>query len=178
MTTFPCTDSYRRILAAVLVTAAVGTGCTTTVAGTAVPARSGGSGQFDKLLEECIAVPDPTIADTVGVDLVDQYFYGAVCMWTGIGAAGLVDVTFAWFENDALSRERDLADRLDYATEDVDVAGTTAFLSRRPADPSSCGISAAYSGVITWWVQYRGTSPTDSCAAATELAELTLQRNQ
>ena len=75
MTTFPCTDSTRRVLAAVLVTAAVGTGCTTTVTGTAAPARGGGSGQFDKLLEECIAVPDPTIAETVGADLVDQYSY-------------------------------------------------------------------------------------------------------
>ncbi|OZC65954.1 hypothetical protein CH306_15715 [Rhodococcus sp. 15-725-2-2b] len=178
MRTFPSTESNRRILAAVLVTAAVGTGCTTTVAGTAVPARSADSGEFDKLLEECIAVPDPTIADTVGADLVDQYFYGAVCMWTGIGAAGLIDVTFAWFEDDALARERELADRLGYATENVPVAGTTAFLSRRPADPSSCGISAAYSGVITWWVQYRGTSPIDPCAAATELAESTLRRNQ
>ncbi|OZE41517.1 MULTISPECIES: DUF3558 domain-containing protein [unclassified Rhodococcus (in: high G+C Gram-positive bacteria)] len=178
MSTFRSADSTRRVLAAVLVTAAVGTGCTTTVTGTAVPARSGGSGQFDKLLGECIAVPDPTIAETVGADLVEQYFYGAVCMWTGIGGGGLIDVTFAWFENDALSRERDLADRLGYATEDVTVAGTTAFLSRRPDDPSSCGISAAYSGVITWWVQYRGASPADPCAAATELAELTLQRNQ
>nr|WP_314145288.1 DUF3558 domain-containing protein [uncultured Rhodococcus sp.] len=178
MPTFPCTASTRRVFAAVLVTAAVGTGCTTTVTGTAIPARAGGSGQFDKLLEECIAVPDPTIAEAVGADLVDQYFYGAVCMWTGVGAAGLVDVTFAWFENDALSRERELAERLGYATEDVDVAGTAAFLSRRPADPSSCGISAAYSGVITWWVQYRGGSPGDPCTAAAELAELTLQRNQ
>ncbi|MEK8070878.1 DUF3558 domain-containing protein [Rhodococcoides navarretei] len=176
--TFPSAHSVRRVLAAALVTAAVGTGCTTTVTGTAMPARSDVSGQFDKLLEECIAVPDPTIAETVGADLVDQYFYGAVCMWTGIGAGGLVDVTFAWFEDDALTRERELAGRLGYATEDVDVAGTTAFLSRRPADPSSCGISAAYSGVISWWVQYRGGTPVDPCAAATELAELTLQRNQ
>ena len=178
MTTFHSTDSVRRVLVAALVTAAVGTGCTTTVTGTAVPARSGDGGQFDKLLEECIAVPDPTIAETVGADLVDQYFYGAVCMWTGVGAGGLIDVTFAWFEDDALSRERELAGRLGYATEDVDVAGTSAFLSRRPADPSSCGISAAYSGVITWWVQYRGAGATDPCTAATELAELTLQRNQ
>ncbi|WP_415977344.1 DUF3558 domain-containing protein [Rhodococcus sp. 077-4] len=174
----PSTTSARRILAAALVVAAATTGCSTTVSGTAMPVRSGDSGQFDKLLEECIAVPDPTIAETVGADVVDQYFYGAVCMWTGVGAGGLIDVTFAWFENDALSRERDLADRLGYATEDVAVAGTTGFLSRRPADPSSCGISVAYSGVITWWVQYRGGSPADPCGAATELAELTLQRNQ
>lgn len=152
--------------------------CSTTVEGT--PMAAGASDvdtEFDKLLQECIAVPNDTIAETVQADAIDQYFFGAVCMWTAAGPAGLVDVTFAWFENNALGRERTLSEKLDYSIEPVTVAGTSAFLSRRPADPTSCGITAAYSGTVTWWVQYRNGT-VDPCVAATRLAELTLQRNQ
>ncbi|MEO7078037.1 MAG: DUF3558 domain-containing protein [Rhodococcus sp. (in: high G+C Gram-positive bacteria)] len=152
-------------------------GCSTTIEGTPTPAGLGGDSQFDKLLQECTAVPNDKIAESVQADVVDQYFYGAVCMWTGTGAAGLVDVTFAWFENNSLGRERALAEQLNYAIEPVTVAGTNAFLSRRPGDPASCGITAAYTGTITWWVQYRGGA-VDPCVGATKLAELTLQRNQ
>lgn len=155
---------------------ALAAGCTTTVTGTPV-AQSEGSAEFDNLLQECVAVPDDKIAESVQADVVDQYFYGAVCMWTGTGPTGIVDVTFAWFENNDLGRERDLATRLDYSIEPVTVAGTSAFLSRRPGDPASCGITASYSGTITWWVQYRGGT-VDACASATRLAELTMQRNQ
>lgn len=153
-------------------------GCSSTVAGTPVAVGAGsGNSEFDKLLQECVAVPDDKIAETVRSDYVAQYFFGAVCMWTGEGPSGTVDVTFAWFENNSLGRERELADRLEYAIEPVTVSGTDAFLSRRPGDSTSCGITAAYSGTITWWVQYRGGT-VDPCESATRLAELTLQRNQ
>lgn len=153
-------------------------GCSTTVSGTPTAAGAGDTNtDFDKLLQECVAVPDDKIAESVQADVVDQYFFGAVCMWTGTGASGIVDVTFAWFENNSLGRERTLSEKLDYQVEPVTVAGTSAFLSRRPGDPYSCGITAAYSGTVTWWVQYRGGN-VDPCAGATRLAELTLQRNQ
>lgn len=154
------------------------TGCSTTVTGTPVAQGAGeGNTQFDKLLQECVAVPDDKIAETVQADIVDQYFFGAVCMWSGSGPAGLIDVTFAWYEDNSLGRERTLAEDLDYSVEPVTVSGAGAFLSRRPGDPASCGITAAYSGTITWWVQYRSGS-VDPCQRATKLAELTLQRNQ
>ena len=153
-------------------------GCSSTVTGTPVAeGGSEGSAEFDKLLQECVAVPDDQIAESVRADMVEQYFYGAVCMWTGSGPTGTVDVTFAWFENNSLGRERALAEELDYAIEPVTVSGAGAFLSRRPGDPTSCGITAAYTGTITWWVQYRDGGA-DPCAGATRLAELTMQRNQ
>lgn len=154
------------------------TGCATTVTGTPVAQGAGEANtEFDKLLQECIAVPDDKIAETVQADVVDQYFFGAVCMWTGSGPSGIVDVTFAWYENNSLGRERTVAEELNYSVEPVTVAGTSAFLSHRPGDPASCGITASYSGTITWWVQYRGGA-VDPCQGATRLAELTLQRNQ
>ncbi|WP_072807097.1 DUF3558 domain-containing protein [Rhodococcoides yunnanense] len=161
----------------VAVAVALIAGCSTAVTGTPTAEGFGGGSEFDKLLQECTAVPDDTIAETVQADVVDQYFFGAVCMWDGGGPGGIVDVTFAWFENNSLGRERTLAERVGYAVEPVSVAGASAFLSRRPGDPASCGITAAYSGTITWWVQYRGGGA-DPCAAATRLAELTLQRSQ
>lgn len=153
-------------------------GCSTTVTGTPIAAGAGEiDTEFDKLLQECIAVPDDKIAESVQADIVDQYFFGAVCMWTGSGPSGIVDVTFAWYENNSLGRERALSEELDYTIEPVTVAGASAFLSRRPGDPASCGITASYSGTVTWWVQYRGGT-VDPCEGATRLAELTLQRNQ
>lgn len=169
----------RRRAAVAVVTIALVTSCGTTISGSAQPESKPVSTQFAKLLEECIAVPDQAIADTVGADIVNKYFYGAVCMWSGIGSVGQIDITFAWFENNSLPREKTLAERVGYSTEPISVAGSTAFLSRRPGDPASCGITAAYSGVVTWWVQYRGgTGQPDPCTAAAELAKLTLQRNQ
>ncbi|MBY6411510.1 DUF3558 domain-containing protein [Rhodococcus sp. BP-252] len=171
--------SRRRALAAAVSAVALLAGCSTTVTGT--PTAEGYAGDADadfaKLLQECTAVPDDKIAETVQADGVYQYFFGAVCMWDGSGPAGAVDVTFAWFETNSLGRERTLSQEIGYAVEDVSVAGATAFLSRRPGDAASCGITAAYSGTITWWVQYRSGAG-DPCAAATRLAELTLQRNQ
>lgn len=167
----------RRAAAAAAVVMAV-TGCSSTITGT--PVADGGreaSAEFDKLLQECVAVPDNQIAETIRADAVEQYFFGAVCMWTGSGPTGTSDVTFAWFENNSLGRERALAEKLDYAIEPVTVSGASAFLSRRPGDPASCGITASYSGTITWWVQYRGGA-VDPCEGATRLAELTMQRNQ
>ncbi|MGA9872270.1 MAG: DUF3558 domain-containing protein [Rhodococcus sp. (in: high G+C Gram-positive bacteria)] len=154
------------------------TGCGTTVTGTPVAEGAGEMNtEFDKLLQECVAVPDDKIAESVQADAVRQYFFGAVCMWTGTTAAGTVDVTFAWFEDNTLGRERALAEKLNYQIEPVTISGAGAFLSRRPGDPASCGITASYTGTITWWVQYRNAAA-DPCAGATRLAELTLQRNQ
>ncbi|MFC9552663.1 DUF3558 domain-containing protein [Rhodococcus sp. NPDC056960] len=171
-----------RRLAAALASAMLLAGCGTSVTGTALPegasaSGDGGSPQFDKLLRECDAVPNDKIAETLGGDGIDQYFYGAVCMWTVSSAAGSIDVTFGWFENNSLQRERGVAEQLGYQVEATTIAGTSAFSARRPGDSATCGITAAYSGVITWWVQQRsGTG--DPCVGARTLAELTLQRNQ
>ncbi|MCQ4122009.1 DUF3558 domain-containing protein [Rhodococcus tibetensis] len=173
--------SAARTFAAALASVLLLAGCGTSVTGTPLPEGSGvsggGSDRFDKLLRECEAVPNEKIAEVLGGDGIDQYFYGAVCMWTVSSHAGSLDVTFGWFENNSLQRERDVAEQLGYQVETTFVAGASAFTARRPGDSATCGITAAYSGVITWWVQQRsGTG--DPCAGARTLAELTLQRNQ
>jgi hypothetical protein len=174
--------SAARGVAAALASAMILAGCGTSVTGSPLPegaasSDDGGSPQFDKLLRECDAVPNDKIAETLHGAGIDQYFFGAVCMWTVSSAAGSIDVTFGWFENNSLQRERSVADGLGYQVETTSIAGTSAFSARRPGDSAACGITAAYSGVITWWVQQRsGTG--DPCDGARTLAELTLQRNQ
>ena len=173
----PCTRLAVPVLSTLTVVM-LAASCSTTVTGTPVAEGAGEtSEEFDKLLEECVAVPNEQIAESIQADAIEQYFFGAVCMWNASGPSGIIDVTFAWFEDNSLGRERTLAETLDSSIESVSVSGASAFLSRRPGDPASCGITAAYSGTITWWVQYRGGN-VDPCASATRLAELTMQRNQ
>lgn len=155
-------------------------GCAATVPGTPFAegkSRTGDSAQFDKLLRECEAVPNEKIAETVGGESIDQYFYGAVCMWTVAGPSGAVDVTFGWFETNTLQREKAIAEQIGYAVESTTIAGTSAFVARRPGESATCGVTAAYSGVVTWWVQQLSGAG-DPCDAASKLAELALQRNQ
>jgi hypothetical protein len=49
--------------------------------------------------------------------------------------------------------------------------------TRRPNDPDSCGVSAsaADTGIVGWWINYRpGSGHPDPCAGAQKLVELTL----
>lgn len=170
-----------RTLTATLASVLLLAGCGGTVTGTALPQGTGSnsdsSAQFDKLLRECDAVPDSEIIKTLGGTGINQYFYGAVCMWTVSSPAGSIDVTFGWFEKNSLQREKSVAGRLGYQVDTTSVAGASAFSVRRPEDSASCGIVVAYSGVVTWWVQ-QSPGADDPCTGARTLAELTLQRNQ
>lgn len=154
-------------------------GCGTTVTGK--PTAAGGpspSTQFDKLLHECDAVSDEEISSTVGGNDIERYFLGAICMWDVSVPSGRVDVTFAWFENNSLAHERDIAGQLQYDVTDVKIKGASAFQALRPGNPAACGVTVNYSGVITWWVQSVGAANgPDPCEAARELAELTMNRN-
>lgn len=164
--------------AALLAVATLLTGCTRSVEGRAVQQGAGGGGistEFTKLLTECDAVADDQIAETVGADYVYRGFFGAICRWEGEGPAGVVKVTFNWFETGSLDHERDAAERLGYSVDDTTVEGRRALQMRRPADESSCGVSsgASTTGIFGWWVQYPAGGP-DPCEAAATLARLTL----
>lgn len=170
----------RGVAAAVgaLVVASAVVGCARSVEGVAVPAGTGGGGisqEFAELLTECDAVADTKIAETVGVEYVHQGFYGAICRWEGDGPAGVVKVTFNWFETGSLDRERTAAEELGYPVENTSVEGRRALQVRRPDDPLSCGVTAGDSttGIFGWWVQYTTGGP-DPCEAAATLARLTL----
>ncbi|UFS95847.1 DUF3558 domain-containing protein [Nocardia huaxiensis] len=130
--------------------------------------------QFDRLLRECEAVTETQIMEAVGgAGFPESYFHGAVCMWKVPATGGMVDVTFAWFENGTLGHEQQTARELGYEITPVTVQGATGFSQRRPGTPAACGLAAAWDGVITWWIQ--GTA--DPCETARTLMELTLERN-
>ncbi|MGN2635757.1 DUF3558 domain-containing protein [Nocardia takedensis] len=157
-------------------------GCGSTIQGEAVPLGEGGQGgintKFDKLLRECDVVTPDKIAETAGGEgsYVADSFFGAVCMWDLEGAAtGMI--TLNWYENGSLRNERLNNDKLGYSTNSISVQGALALEVRRPNDPDSCGVSAsaADTGVVGWWINYRAGSPhPDPCAAAKTLVEITL----
>lgn len=156
------------------------TACGSTIEGTprAEGSYEGGSvelGKFAKLLEECNAVTEDKIAEVVGADAIVRGFFGAICRWDAIGASGTTKVTFNWFETGSLDAERTASEKLGYTVKDITVQGRRALLVRQPADPGSCNVTAGSpsAGVFGWWVQY-GAGGGDPCAAATTLAELTL----
>lgn len=172
------------VLTAALATAMLA-GCGQTVPGEAFPA--GGSGgatintNFDKLLRECEVVAPEKIGEAVGnSQFVRTSFSGAVCMWDVEDApGGVAMVTLAWYEVGSLNNEKANNDKLGYSSENITVQGSRGLQTRRPNDPDSCGVtaSAADTGVVSWWINYRpGSSHPDPCQGAKQLLELTLNR--
>ncbi|QII05270.1 DUF3558 domain-containing protein [Rhodococcoides fascians A25f] len=154
-------------------------GCAQTVEGTPRPASFGGSGsqEFTKLLTECDAVSDDQITETVGAEDIARGFFGAICRWDLIGSAGIVKVTFNWFESGTLAAERAADEKMTYTVSDTTVQGRKAIQAQRPNDSASCGVSAGADrdGIFGWWVQYQpDVAHPDPCQAAAKLADLTL----
>jgi hypothetical protein len=153
-------------------------GCAESVTGTPVPQGfgAGHSSDYASLLTECDVVAPDRIAEIVGGETIERGFLGAICRWTVSGATGPARVTFNWFETGTLEVEKRTSDRLGYEVEDITVGGRRAVLSRPPADPASCGVTAGFpaGGVVGWWVQYRAGGGADPCAAASALVESTL----
>ncbi|MBT2265138.1 MULTISPECIES: DUF3558 domain-containing protein [Rhodococcus erythropolis group] len=156
-------------------------GCGSVVTGT--PRAEGSYGgsdsqEFANVLQECEAVTDEQIAGAVGADAVGRGFFGAICRWDGIGAAGPIKITFNWFETGTLDHERAAFEHLGYVVAKIDINGSGGYQVRQPADPQSCGVSASApaGGVFGWWV----TEPqggADPCEAAAKLGALTLNRS-
>jgi hypothetical protein len=109
---------------------------------------------------------------------VEGSFNGAVCMWNVIDApGGLAMVTLNWYELGSLNNEKTNNDKLGYTTNNITVQGQRGLQTRRPNDPDSCGVSAsaADTGIVGWWINYRpGSGHPDPCAGAQKLVELTL----
>ncbi|GAA3173343.1 hypothetical protein GCM10020255_063260 [Rhodococcus baikonurensis] len=122
------------------------TGCGSVVTGT--PRAEGSYGgsdsqEFANVLQECEAVTDEQIAGAVGADAVGRGFFGAICRWDGIGAAGPIKITFNWFETGTLDHERAAFEHLGYVVAKIDINGSGGYEVRQPADPQSCGVSAS-----------------------------------
>lgn len=173
----------RAVLAAVTVTATAAA-CSQTVDGTAQRARAGdpdatrGYGYVD---DRCGLLDDSSVQQTLDADEVARPYSGAVCQYilarrSDGGAASTIDVTFSWFGTGDLDRERELARARGAVVTDLVVERREAFSARRDITGAACSVTAAAGGgVLSWWVQLRGTKSGDPCGDARKLMSATLQ---
>jgi hypothetical protein len=177
-------------VAVVAVTAVVTvTGCSQTVGGTArrptiaVPDPNRSYGYVD---DRCGLLVDSAIQQAIGADQIVRPYSGAVCQYVlarglgpDVGAATpavMIDVTFAWYETGSLDRERALATARGATITEKVVERHQAFLARRDTTGAACSATAAAgTGVLSWWVQFRGQHNGDPCSDAEKLLTATLQ---
>jgi len=169
---------------AVLATATAA-GCAQTVTGTAqreegsVPDPDRTYGYVD---DRCGLLDDSTVQATLGAADVVRPFSGAVCQYIlSKPGGGTVDVTFSWFDTGNLAREHELAARRGATVKDMVVERHQAFSARRDVTGAACSATAAAgTGVLSWWVQYRGQKSGgqkagEPCADALKLLTATLR---
>ena len=154
-------------------------GCSQTVSGTArrpqsaVPDPNRSYGYVD---DRCGLLVDGSIQQAIGADHIVRPYSGAVCQYVLARGSAMVDVTFSWYETGSLDRERTLAaERGATVTEKV-IERHQAFLGRRDTTGAACSATAgAGTGVLSWWVQFRGQPNGDPCKDAEKLLTATLQ---
>ena len=167
-------------VAVVAVTAVVtAAGCSHTVSGTArrahsaVPDPNRSYGYVD---DRCGLLVDGSIQQTIGADHIVRPYSGAVCQYVLARGSAMVDVTFSWYETGSLDRERVLATERGATITEKDVERHQAFLARRDTTGAACSATAAAgTGVLSWWVQFRGQPNGDPCKDAEKLLTATLQ---
>jgi Protein of unknown function (DUF3558) len=177
-------------VAVVAVTAVVTvTGCSQTVSGTArranfgVPDPNRSYGYVD---DRCGLLVDSSIQQAIGADQIVRPYSGAVCQYVlargsgaDVGAAAppvMIDVTFAWYESGRLDRERAVAAARGATITEKVIERRQAFLARRDTTGAACSATAAAgTGVLSWWVQFRGQHNGDPCSDAEKLLTATLQ---
>jgi hypothetical protein len=164
--------------AAVTVVVTAG-GCAQSVTGTALPAQSDAVPDPDRdygyVDNRCGLLEDSTVSETLAADEVVRPYSGAVCQYVLMRDEVMVDVTFSWFDTGSLERERALAAERGAEVSDTVVERHPAFLARRSTTGVACSATAAAgSGVLSWWVQYRGQKSGDPCADAEKLLSATL----
>lgn len=163
--------------------AATVTACSETVTGTAqrsdrgVPDPNRNYGYVD---DRCGLLDDTSVQATLGADTVTRPFSGAVCQYILSRRSGsattTIDVTFSWFEAGDLQRERDLVTARGATVTDIVVERHDAFSARRDTTGAACSATAAAgTGVLSWWVQYRGQTSGDPCVDAEKLLSATLR---
>jgi hypothetical protein len=165
-------------VAAVIAMVAVA-GCSSTVSGTARRAQPGvpdPNRSYGYVDDRCGLLVDGSIQEVIGADDVVRPYSGAVCQYVLSRDDTTIDVTFSWFESGGIDRERALAtERGAKVTEKV-VERHEAFLARRDTTGAACSATAAAgTGVLSWWVQFRGQTTGDPCKDAEKLLSATLQ---
>ncbi|MGE4024234.1 DUF3558 domain-containing protein [Mycolicibacterium sp.] len=172
-----------RVLSAAVTATAVVAGCAHTVAGTAQRADAGSvdpDRSYGYVNDRCGLLEDGTVQSTLGADDITRPYSGAVCQYILSRRAGgtpaTVDVTFSWFDTGSLERERALAQARGATITDIVVERHKAFAARRDTTGAACSATAvAGSGVLSWWVQYRGQPAGDPCVDAEKLLAATLR---
>ena len=167
-------------VAVVAVTAVVTVaGCSEAVSGTArrapfaVPDPNRSYGYVD---DRCGLLVDSSIQQAIGADHITRPYSGAVCQYVLARGSAMVDVTFSWYETGSLDRERTLATERGATVTEKVVERHQAFLARRDTTGAACSATAAAgTGVLSWWVQFRGQPNGDPCKDAEKLLTATLQ---
>ena len=171
---------YFSAVAAAAVTAVVAVaGCTDVVSGSprraqsSVPDPNRSYGYVD---DRCGLLVDGSIQQAIGADHIVRPYSGAVCQYVLARGSAMVDVTFSWYETGSLDRERLLATERGAMVTDKVVEPHQAFLARRETTGAACSATAAAgTGVLSWWVQFRGQRTGDPCQDAEKLLTATLQ---
>jgi hypothetical protein len=173
------------VLITAVTAAVILTGCTTSVAGTAVragpsnAARQENSAQrYPNLNKECDVLDKRLIAKTVGADpgAIWNPFVGAICRWQAASPVGLIDITRFWFEHGSLDTERKTAEKLKYQVANRSIAGVDSIVMRANDATGACGVASAAGGVAGWWVNPQRPG-IDACGKAVKLMEMTLANN-
>ena len=167
-------------VAVVTVTAAVTVaGCSQTVGGTALRAESAvpdPNRSYGYVDDRCGLLVDSSIQQAMGADHIARPYSGAVCQYVLARGSAMVDVTFSWYETGSLDRERSLATERGATVTEKVVERHRAFLARRDTTGAACSATAAAgTGVLSWWVQFRGQRNGDPCKDAEKLLIATLQ---
>jgi Protein of unknown function (DUF3558) len=177
-------------VAVVAVTAVVtAAGCSQTVSGIAQRAQPGvpdPNRSYGYVDDRCGLLVDGSIQEVIGADDVVRPYSGAVCQYVLSRRSGpdadavappvLIDVNFSWFETGSLDRERVLASERGAKVTMKVVERHEAFLARRDTTGVACSATAAAgTGVLSWWVQFRGQTEGDPCIDAEKLLSATLQ---
>ena len=154
-------------------------GCSQTVSGTArraqfaVPDPNRSYGYVD---DRCGLLIDSSIQQALGGDHSVRPYSGAVCQYVLSRGSAMVDVTFSWYETGSLGRERAVAAERGASVTEKVVERHQAFLARRDTTGAACSATAAAgTGVLSWWVQFRGQHSGDPCKDAEKLLTATLQ---
>ncbi|MGV9802846.1 DUF3558 domain-containing protein [Mycobacterium sp. NPDC003449] len=181
---------YRRVLeAAVVAVAAAATvaACSQTVTGTAQRAQTDTADpdrNYGYVDDRCGLLVDSTVQEILDADNIVRPYSGAVCQYVLSRKAApdsamppvMLDVIFSWFEAGTLQRERAVAQQRDAQITDIVVERHQAFVARRDVTGAACAATAgAGSGVLSWWVQFRGQRGGDPCQDAKKLLSRTLQ---
>ena len=176
-------------MAAVTAVVAVA-GCSQAVSGTARRAQTAvpdPNRSYGYVEDRCGLLVDGSIQQAIGADHIVRPYSGAVCQYVlsrgsgpdvGGAPATIIDVTFSWYETGTLDRERALATERGATITEKVVERHQAFLARRDTTGAACSATAAAgTGVLSWWVQYRGQRAGDPCKDAEKLLTATLQSN-